>query len=125
MSHAFDVLQSSSIGADRHASSPAGLAASTVTSHASAGCSLVSGVTGLITTFWMRNAPGFWWSSRLSAALGVLVGGMLLARPVSGARCSTLTIVLVAFFIIEGIVAIIVRARSQARTVRPLGLDAA
>jgi uncharacterized membrane protein HdeD (DUF308 family) len=60
---------------------------------------LVSGVMGLITTFWMRNAPGFWWSL-ISAALGVLVGGMLLARPVSGAF--SLTIVLVAFFIIEG-----------------------
>ena len=23
---------------------------------------LVSGVMGLITTFWMRQAPGFWWS---------------------------------------------------------------
>jgi uncharacterized membrane protein HdeD (DUF308 family) len=64
---------------------------------------LVSGVMGLITTFWMRNAPGFWWSL-ISAALGVLVGGMLLARPVSGAF--SLTIVLVAFFIIEGIVSI-------------------
>jgi uncharacterized membrane protein HdeD (DUF308 family) len=64
---------------------------------------LVSGVMGLITTFWMRNAPGFWWSL-ISAALGVLVGGMLLARPVSGAF--SLTIVLVAFFMIEGIVSI-------------------
>jgi uncharacterized membrane protein HdeD (DUF308 family) len=58
---------------------------------------------GLITTFWMRNAPGFWWSL-ISAALGVLVGGMLLARPVSGAF--SLTIVLVVFFMIEGIVSI-------------------
>jgi uncharacterized membrane protein HdeD (DUF308 family) len=58
---------------------------------------------GLVTTFWMRNAPGFWWSL-ISAALGVLVGGMLLARPVSGAF--SLTIVLVAFFMIEGIVSI-------------------
>jgi uncharacterized membrane protein HdeD (DUF308 family) len=64
---------------------------------------LVSGVMGLVTTFWMRNAPGFWWSL-ISAALGVLVGGMLLARPVSGAF--SLTIVLVAFFMIEGIVSI-------------------
>jgi len=22
---------------------------------------LVSGVVGLVTTFWMRQAPGFWW----------------------------------------------------------------
>lgn len=60
---------------------------------------LVSGIMGLITTFWMRGAPGFWWSL-LSAALGIVVGTLLLARPLSGAF--TLTIVLVAFFIIEG-----------------------
>jgi uncharacterized membrane protein HdeD (DUF308 family) len=60
---------------------------------------LVSGIMGLITTFWMRAAPGFWWSL-LSAALAVIVGGLLLARPISGAF--SLTIVLVAFFIIEG-----------------------
>ena len=64
---------------------------------------LVSGVVGLFTTFWMRAAPGFWWSL-LSAALGIVVGFWLLARPVSGAV--SLTIVLVAFFIIEGIASI-------------------
>ena len=51
----------------------------------------------------MRHAPGFWWSL-ISAALGVLVGGMLLARPVSGAF--SLTLVLIAFFIIEGVASI-------------------
>ena len=40
---------------------------------------LVSGVIGLITTFWMRQAPGFWWSL-ISAVLGVVVGFVLLAR---------------------------------------------
>jgi uncharacterized membrane protein HdeD (DUF308 family) len=60
---------------------------------------LLSGVMGLVTTFWMRRAPGFWWSL-ISAALGIVVGGLLLARPISGAL--SLTIVLVAFFIIEG-----------------------
>jgi uncharacterized membrane protein HdeD (DUF308 family) len=60
---------------------------------------LVSGIIGLITTFWMRAAPGFWWSL-LSAVLAVVVGGLLLARPIGGAF--SLTIVLVAFFIIEG-----------------------
>ena len=60
---------------------------------------LVSGVMGLVTTFGMRQAPGFWWSL-LSAALGVVVGMLLLAQPISGAF--SLTIVLVAFFIIEG-----------------------
>jgi uncharacterized membrane protein HdeD (DUF308 family) len=64
---------------------------------------LISGVMGLITTFWMRHAPGFWWSL-ISAALGVLVGGVLLAQPVSGAL--SLTFVLIAFFAIEGVVSI-------------------
>jgi uncharacterized membrane protein HdeD (DUF308 family) len=64
---------------------------------------LVSGVVGLFTSFWMRHAPGFWWSL-LSAVLGIVVGFWLLAQPVSGAV--SLTIVLVAFFIIEGIASI-------------------
>jgi uncharacterized membrane protein HdeD (DUF308 family) len=64
---------------------------------------LFSGVMGLVTTFMMRGAPGFWWAL-ISAALGVLVGGMLLAQPAQGAV--TLTYVLVAFFIIEGVVSI-------------------
>ena len=64
---------------------------------------LLSGVMGLITTFWMRRAPGFWWSL-ISAALAIVVGGVLLARPISGAL--SLTILLVAFFIIEGVASI-------------------
>ena len=60
---------------------------------------LVSGVVGLVTTFWMRQAPGFWWSL-ISAVLGVAVGFVLLASPLSGAF--SLTLVLVVFFIIEG-----------------------
>jgi uncharacterized membrane protein HdeD (DUF308 family) len=64
---------------------------------------LVSGIMGLVTTFWMRQAPGFWWAL-ISAALGILVGAMLLAQPVQGAY--SLTLVLIAFFIIEGVVSI-------------------
>ena len=64
---------------------------------------LISGLIGLYTTFMMRHAPGFWWSL-LSAALGVLVGGMLLARPITGAF--SLTVVVIAFFIIEGVASI-------------------
>jgi uncharacterized membrane protein HdeD (DUF308 family) len=64
---------------------------------------LVSGAIGLFTTFWMRGAPGFWWSL-LSAVLGIAVGVLLLAAPVRGAI--SLTIVLIAFFIIEGIASI-------------------
>jgi uncharacterized membrane protein HdeD (DUF308 family) len=64
---------------------------------------LVSGVMGLITTFMMRNAPGFWWSL-LSAVIGIVAGAVLLAAPLSGAV--SLTIVLVVFFIIEGVASI-------------------
>ena len=64
---------------------------------------LVSGVMGLIITFMMRQAPGFWWSL-ISAVLGVVVGTLLLASPLSGAV--SLTIVLVAFFVIEGVASI-------------------
>jgi uncharacterized membrane protein HdeD (DUF308 family) len=64
---------------------------------------LVSGIMGLITTFWMRHGPGFWWSL-LSAVLALVVGVLLLASPLRGAV--SLTIVLVAFFIIEGIASI-------------------
>jgi uncharacterized membrane protein HdeD (DUF308 family) len=64
---------------------------------------LVSGVVGLWTTFMMRQAPGFWWSL-ISAALGIVVGLLLLARPISGAF--SLTLVLVVFFVMEGVASI-------------------
>jgi uncharacterized membrane protein HdeD (DUF308 family) len=64
---------------------------------------LVSGLIGLFTTFWMRQAPGFWWSL-ISAVLAIVVGGLLLSRPVSGAL--SLTIVVVVFFVIEGVASI-------------------
>jgi uncharacterized membrane protein HdeD (DUF308 family) len=64
---------------------------------------LISGVMGLITTYGMRHAPGFWWSL-ISGVLGVVLGIWLLAAPVSGAF--SLTILLVAFFIIEGVTSI-------------------
>ena len=64
---------------------------------------LISGVVGLITTFMMRNAPGFWWSL-LSAVLGVVAGLILLGWPILGAI--SLTLLLIVFFIIEGIASI-------------------
>ncbi len=60
---------------------------------------LVSGGMGLISTFWARDAPGFWWSL-LSAILGIAVGFTLLAMPVEGGFF--LTVFLVAFFFVEG-----------------------
>jgi uncharacterized membrane protein HdeD (DUF308 family) len=64
---------------------------------------LISGLVGLATSFWMRQAPGFIWSL-VSAALGVVVGAILLASPVQGAL--SLTLVLIAFFVVEGVVSI-------------------
>jgi uncharacterized membrane protein HdeD (DUF308 family) len=64
---------------------------------------LVSGIVGLITTFWMRDAPGFWWSL-FSAVIGIAAGVVLLGWPVSGVL--SLTIVLIAFFVIEGVATI-------------------
>jgi len=63
----------------------------------------VSGIVGLVTTFWMRHAPGFWWAL-LSAVLGIVVGIVLIGWPVSGAI--SLTLVLIVFFIIEGVASI-------------------
>lgn len=64
---------------------------------------LISGIAGLFVTFWARKMPGFWWSL-LSAALAVLAGGLLLAKPVQGIL--TLTIVVGAYFLAEGIATI-------------------
>jgi uncharacterized membrane protein HdeD (DUF308 family) len=64
---------------------------------------LISGVMGLITTFWMRQAPGFWWAL-LSAVLAIGAGLVLLAWPLSGVL--SLTLVLIVFFTIEGVASI-------------------
>jgi uncharacterized membrane protein HdeD (DUF308 family) len=65
---------------------------------------LISGIVGLFTTFWMRPAPGFWWSL-ISAVLGIVVGFLLVTRPVRG--LFSLTLVLIAFFLIEGVTSIL------------------
>jgi uncharacterized membrane protein HdeD (DUF308 family) len=70
----------------------------------------ISGIVGIFTSFWMRQAPGFWWSL-LSAVLGIVVGVSLLAMPLSGAL--SLTVVLIAFFIIEGVATILFAAEHR------------
>jgi len=64
---------------------------------------LISGIGGLFVTYWARNMPGFWWSL-ISAALAVLAGGILLARPIQGVL--TLTVVVGAYFLAEGVTSI-------------------
>jgi uncharacterized membrane protein HdeD (DUF308 family) len=61
---------------------------------------LISGIAGLALTFWARQMPGFWWSL-ISAALAVAAGIILLARPMQGTL--TLTIVVGAYFLAEGV----------------------
>jgi uncharacterized membrane protein HdeD (DUF308 family) len=64
---------------------------------------LLSGVVGLLATFRMRSAPGFWWSL-VSGILGVVAGIVLLRWPLSGAF--SLTLVLTLFLVLEGVVSI-------------------
>jgi len=64
---------------------------------------LVSGIVGLVTTFYMRQAPGFWWSL-FSALIGTAAGIVLLRWPLSGAL--SLTLILTVFLVFEGIVTI-------------------
>jgi uncharacterized membrane protein HdeD (DUF308 family) len=61
---------------------------------------LISGMIGLVAMFSARNVPGFLWTF-VTALLSVAVGGLLLWRPIEGVL--SLTIVLTAFFVVEGI----------------------
>jgi uncharacterized membrane protein HdeD (DUF308 family) len=65
---------------------------------------LIAGVVGLVSTLRARRAPGFGWSL-LSALVALLAGGLLLWRPFEG--LVTLTFVLTAFFILDGIFMIV------------------
>ncbi len=64
---------------------------------------LISGVAGLVFTFWAREAPGFWWSL-ISAVVAIIAGVILLAWPLQGTL--TLTLVVGAYFIADGIATI-------------------
>jgi uncharacterized membrane protein HdeD (DUF308 family) len=64
---------------------------------------LLSGIIGLITTLRARRAPGFGWAL-LSALLGIVAGGLLLWWPLQGTL--SLTAVLIAFLLIEGVASI-------------------
>jgi uncharacterized membrane protein HdeD (DUF308 family) len=64
---------------------------------------LISGIAGLALTFWARRMPGFWWSL-VSALLAIAAGIVLLLKPVEGTL--TLTIVVGAYFLAEGIATI-------------------
>ena len=65
---------------------------------------LISGLIGLIATFRARRAPGFIWSLA-SALLALVAGVLLLDAPLQGTL--SLTGIVIAFLLIEGIVSII------------------
>ena len=72
---------------------------------------LVSGVIGLATTYWAREAPGFWWSV-ISALLAIFVGVVLIANKSQDLygglmgwpfqNVGPLRLILVLFFLVEG-----------------------
>jgi uncharacterized membrane protein HdeD (DUF308 family) len=64
---------------------------------------LVSGAVGLVMTFMMRQAPGFWWSL-FSAVLALAAGVVLIGWPANGVV--SLTLLLIFFFILEGVATI-------------------
>jgi uncharacterized membrane protein HdeD (DUF308 family) len=65
---------------------------------------LIGGAVGLVATFGAHQAPGFGWSL-FSAIIAVLAGFVLLWNPWQG--LATLTYVLIAFFLIDGILIIV------------------
>jgi uncharacterized membrane protein HdeD (DUF308 family) len=65
---------------------------------------LIGAIVGLSATFMARRAPGFWWSV-LSAVVALLAGLVLLLNPAQG--LITLTYVLIAFFVVDGLVIIV------------------
>src|SRR5580704_4318508 len=73
---------------------------------------LISGGIGLVTTFWMRNAPGFWWAL-LSAVIGIAAGIVLIRWPISGSV--SLTLLLIAFFVVEGIATLMYAVEHRAQ----------
>jgi uncharacterized membrane protein HdeD (DUF308 family) len=64
---------------------------------------LIAGTVGLVATFQARRTPGFGWSL-LSAIAAVIAGVILLWNPLQG--LVTLTFVLIAFFIVDGVLMI-------------------
>ena len=73
---------------------------------------LVSGGVGLVTTFWMRNVPGFWWA---------LVSAVSQHRrrhrsdPLADQRHGIADLVLIAFFVVEGVATIMYAIEHKAQ----------
>lgn len=65
---------------------------------------LISGIVGLVAMVSERNIPAFLWGL-VTAALSAAAGVLLIWKPVEGAL--TLTLVLTAFFVVEGVFQIV------------------
>lgn len=65
---------------------------------------LFSGIAGLVFTYQSRRDPGFWWAL-LSAVIALAAGLLLLLNPVGG--LFSLTFVLIAYFIVDGVLTIL------------------
>jgi len=73
---------------------------------------LAAGIIGLITTFRAWGAPGTWWSL-ISGLIAIAAGVVLLLWPISGTL--SLTLVLIAFFVVEGIASIMYAVEHRAQ----------
>ncbi len=65
---------------------------------------IIGGVVGLVSTIRAQGVPGYFWAL-LSAILALVAGGLLIWNPMRG--LVTLTYVLIAFFILDGILMIV------------------
>ncbi len=66
---------------------------------------IIGGAFRTVSILCSRKLPGFWWSL-LMGVLAIVLGLILLFRPLEGVL--TLTIVLVAFFIVGGVAAVLI-----------------
>ena len=82
---------------------------------------LLSGIVGILTMFLARDVQAFLWML-LTAALSLFVGVMLVWHPTEGAV--SLTMVLTAFFIVEGVVQIVASLSYRDVFPEPMGMDA-
>lgn len=73
---------------------------------------VISGIAGLVLSFWARALPGFWWSL-LSAIISIGAGILLVGWPVQGTV--SLTIVLGVFFVMEGVATIMYAIEHRAK----------
>jgi uncharacterized membrane protein HdeD (DUF308 family) len=67
---------------------------------------LGSGVLGLVAAFWLRSAPGFWWSL-LSAALGSAIGAIVIYSSGNIWLSEPFLLSLIAFFTNEAMTSIL------------------